>query len=219
VKQNVQQMPPWPRQRGGNVTIKILAAHYKLTLPVPAPCTYPPSADQPRSDELGARPESQRDSGSKPRVGAPRPPWEGSELIPQPQRGCGLDGARRSAGRNPVGVGVHWRPSPRVAPKAFGATLGFGPQSLWDWQISRVPYLHTARNAQARLARVGKRNRKPRLRLELGARIGYKSPTLTNEKCTPCRQLNLPHAPASRFDAALPGKSGGWGARQTGIHE
>ena len=68
--------------------------------------------------------------------------------------------ARRPTGRNPVGVGIHWRLLSRVAPKAFGATLGFGPQSLWDWQIGRVPDVQAAPNVQARPARAGKRYRK-----------------------------------------------------------
>ena len=57
----------------------------------------------------------QRGIGPKPRVGATRLPWEGGLIIHQPQRGCGLDAARRPICRNPVGVVFNLRPLPRVA--------------------------------------------------------------------------------------------------------
>jgi len=54
------------------------------------------------------------------------PPAQGCEVratlgsrvvdLIQPQRGCGT-GARRSEGRNPVGVVFDWRTLPKVAPR------------------------------------------------------------------------------------------------------
>ena len=71
--------------------------------------------------------QSQRDCGSKPRVGAPRLPWEGGSWSSQPQRGCGPDTTGEENGRNPVGVDVRGRTVPRVAPGAQSWAGGQNP--------------------------------------------------------------------------------------------
>jgi hypothetical protein len=72
--------------------------------------------------------QSQRDCGSKPKVGAPRLPWEGGWRFQQPQRGCGPDATRLAA--TPLGLLTIWQPIPRVAPWAQPWAGGQNPVGI-----------------------------------------------------------------------------------------
>ena len=99
-------------------------------------------AKKPGASGRGVR-ESQRDSVAKPSNGVARHelPW-----VSVPQIRPTPTGLRRFRFRprvwevrhNPVGVVFISESSPKVAPKVFGATLGWRTQSLWDWSHSNA---------------------------------------------------------------------------------
>ena len=71
--------------------------------------------------------ESQRDSGSKPRVARNELPWVNGKQIPQPQRGCDPKATRHPTGHNPFGVGARWRPLPKGSAGRQPWALGHNP--------------------------------------------------------------------------------------------
>ena len=68
--------------------------------------------------------ESQRDSGSKPKVARRALPWEHGPIIPQPQRGCGLP-SRTDA--TPLGLVIILNGLPRVARSSQPWAEGLNP--------------------------------------------------------------------------------------------
>src|SRR5678815_2986379 len=79
--------------------------------------------------------ESQRDSATKPRVARNELPWVSKRRAKQqPQRGCDSRCTFTKA-ETPLGFCL----SDQVPQgSSFLATLGFGTQSLWDWQTSKI---------------------------------------------------------------------------------
>ena len=72
--------------------------------------------------------ESQRDSASKPRVGAQRLPWEEDRPNAQPQRGCGTTATPSAA--TPLGLRPTSCRFPRVASRLAGQ----------PWALRRNPF-------------------------------------------------------------------------------
>src|SRR5947199_5079051 len=73
--------------------------------------------------------QSQRDCVFQPRVARHELPWENDVNAYQPQRGCGQWARSNIAAATPLGL---FPLGAGTQGSSFLATLGFGPESLWD---------------------------------------------------------------------------------------
>src|SRR5882757_638721 len=90
--------------------------------------------------------QSQRDCVLQPRVARHELPWVSSSRLRQPQRGCGRVDRREVA----TPLGLEKSGTTFTQGSSCLATLGFGPESLWDSSADAISVIWVMTRANAR---------------------------------------------------------------------